>query len=93
MNTTMVKMETKDHKGPLQFTIQFTNKVGDLICSVHSISKVSLENFVWQFKDKKKMIMRPFRAFDENLLSGKQTLADVDKNLWQPDAIYAQFFS
>ena len=42
---------------------------------------------------KRKIVLRPFKAFDANLLTGKQTLLDVDKNLWQPDAVFAQFFS
>ncbi len=42
---------------------------------------------------KRKIVLRPFKAFDANQLTGKQTLLDVDKNLWQPDAVFAQFFS
>lgn len=54
-----------------------------------------MDNKIWQFKarEKKPMIMRPWRAFDETLLTGKQTKDDVDKSMWQPDAIFAQFFS
>ena len=93
-STTVVKVETKEHRGPLQFTVEFeSRKEGDLISSMHSIAKVSLENYMWQFKDKKKMILRPFKAFDKNLLSSKQNVNDWDKNLWQPHDIYAQFFS
>ena len=94
MSQTLIKVETKDHRGPLQLTVEFEpRKEGDLITSIHSIAKVTLENFIWQFKDKKKMILRPFKAFDSNLLTAKQSINDVDKNLWQPHDIHAQFFS
>ena len=94
MNSTCIKVDTKDHRGPLRFTVDFDNMGdGDLITSVHTQAKVSLDTYIWQFKDKTRMTMRPFKAFDEGLLTGKQTINDVDKNLWQPDAIYAQFFS
>ena len=43
-----------------------SHRVGDMICSVHTIAKVNLDNYIWQFKDKKKMVLRPFKAFDEN---------------------------
>ena len=88
MSNTMVKVETKEHRGPLQFTVEFeSRKEGDLITSFHSIAKVTLDNYIWQFKDKKKMILRPFKAFDQNLLTTKQSNSDVDKNLWQPHDI------
>ena len=78
----------------MQLTVEFeSRKEGDLISSMHSIAKVSLENYVWQFKDKKKMILRPFKAFDSNLLTAKQSINDMDKNLWQPHDVYVQFFS
>ena len=72
MSQTLIRVETKEHRGPLQFTVEFeSRKEGDLITSIHSIAKVTLENFIWQFKDKKKMVLRPFKAFDQNLLSAK----------------------
>ena len=83
MNYTCIKVETKDHRGPLKFTVDFDNMGdGDLITSVHTLSKVSLDTYLWQFKDRTRMTMRPFKAFDESLLTGKQTINDVDKNLW-----------
>jgi len=71
MNTAILRVETKNHSGPLQFTVEFLKHPSDLICSVHSLAKVSLDNYIWQFKDKKKMIMRPVKGFDESLLTGK----------------------
>ena len=94
MNPTFVKVDTKDHRGPLQFTIEFEHRgEGDLITSIDNQHKVSLDTYIWQFKDRMKMTMRPFRAFDEGMLTAKQSINDVDKNLWQPEALYAQFFS
>ena len=55
---------------------------GDLVTSIHSLSKVSLQTYIWQFKDKKKITMRPFKAFDESQLTAKQSMLDVEKNLW-----------
>ena len=47
-SSTLVKVETKEHKGPLQFTIEFeSRKEGDLISSMHSVAKVNLENYIW----------------------------------------------
>lgn len=39
------------------------------------------------------MTLYPSKFFDPKLLSGKQTTHDIDKNLWQPHDVYAQFFS
>lgn len=90
MNYALIKVETKDHRGPLKFSIDFDARGdGDIVTSVHTQSKVSLDTYIWQFKDKTRLTMRPFKAFDESLLTGKQTINDIDKNLWQPDAIYA----
>ena len=48
MSNTLVKVETKDHRGPLQFTIEMeSRKEGDLVTSLHSIAKVNLENYIW----------------------------------------------
>ena len=83
-------METKDHRGALRFSVDFDSRGdGDLVTSIHTVSKVSLDTYIWQFKDKSRMTMRPFKAFDESMLTGKQTINDIDKNSWQPDAIYA----
>ena len=73
MNTTLIKVETKDHRGPLQFTVVYENSRGDtdLVCSVDTNAKVSLENNKWQRKDKKKMVLYPSRFFDPKLLTGK----------------------
>ena len=37
--------------------------------------------------------MKPFAFFDTNLLKPKETVQDIDKNLWQPEAIYIMCFS
>ena len=37
--------------------------------------------------------MRPIKCFDKSLISKNQCLADIDKNAWQPDALYILFFS
>ena len=97
MNTTLVKVETKDHKGPLQFFIDM-HKDGDLTCYASPNQKVNYENKIWTYKynpkeRNKPMTFTPFKAFDENLLTGKQTVNDIDKTLWQPDALFGQFFS
>ena len=39
------------------------------------------------------MMFTPLKAFDESMLTKKQTMHDIDKNTWQPEALYAQFFS
>ena len=39
------------------------------------------------------MILRPVKAFDVKLLSQKQQKLDQDKNLWQPEDVFVQFFS
>ena len=95
MSSVLVKVETKDHKGPIQFTVEILGRGdADLTCSVHTNQKVNLDSFIWQKKDlRKTMILRPFKAFDETLLAPKQQVADWDKTLWQPEAIFAQFFS
>ena len=96
MNSTLVKIVTKNHRGQLVLTIDFDIRgEGDLISSVHTHPKVSLENHIdkWQFKNRKRIILRPFAAFDEASLGPKQAMIDVDKAAWQPEAVYVQFFS
>ena len=93
MNQQIVKIETENHRGPLQLTIEYESGcTTDLITSVDTTPKVCIESNIWQFTGKKKTL-QPFKAFDENQLGPKQNLADVDKQLWQPDFIYIQFFS
>ena len=46
-----------------------------------------------KYVKEKKLTLNPERAFDSSLLGPKQKAEDMDKHLWQPDAIYAQFFS
>ena len=96
MNTVVVKIETKGHKGPLQFNIDM-HKPGDLICYAHSHANVNLDNKLWTYRHdnklQKPMQFTPFKAFDESMLTGKMTVHDIDKNTWHPDALYAQFFS
>ena len=70
MHTHTIKIDTKDHQGPLQINIEFLERFkGDIKVSVHVNAKVSLENYIWQFEDKKSMILRPVKAFDAKLLS------------------------
>lgn len=107
MNTNLIKVETKEHHGPLQFTIELHSK-SDYMCCVGTQKNVNMDNNIWkhvekEVKDskgvkkaislKRKIVLRPFKAFDASLLTSKQTVLDVDKNLWQPDYIFAQFFS
>ena len=62
----------------------------DLQCSVHTIAKVNDTNYIWQVKDKRRLIMRPRKAMDDTHRNPRQ---ELDKNMWHADAIYAQFFS
>lgn len=92
MNTTLVKMETKGHKGPLRFTIDM-HRPGDLMCFADSHAKVNSDSRLWRYRYDlnlpKPMLFSPFKAFDENALTGKLTVNEIDKNAWQPEAIYA----
>ena len=94
MHTHTIKIDTKEHQGPLQINLEFLERFkGDIKVSVHTHAKVSLDSYIWQFEDKKSMILRPVKAFDVKLLSQKQQKLDQDKNLWQPEAVFCQFFS
>ena len=96
MNTALVKIETKNHKGPLKFNIDM-HKPGDLLCYAHSHAKVNFDNKLWTYrydeKSRKSFVFTPMKAFNENMLTGKMTVHDIDKNAWFPDALYALFFS
>ena len=47
MNSIIVKVELKDHTGPLQFTVNFEpGKSSDLTVSIHNIAKVNLDNWI-----------------------------------------------
>ena len=97
MNSTLVKIETKGHRGPLKFFLNMSSISGDLTCYVHSNPKASSDSKLWTYRfdihKPKPMTFTPFKAFDESLLHGKQTINDIDKNAWQPEALYAHFFS
>ena len=65
MSTHTIKIDMKDHSGPLEINIEFLERwKGDIKVSVHTHAKVSLDNYIWQFEDKKKLVLRPHRAFD-----------------------------
>lgn len=94
MNYVTIRVETAKHKGPLQIRVEFMqNYVADMSVKFATTSKVSPQNAIWQFKDRKVMVMKPFKAFDRSLLPEKMSILDVDKNLWQPESIFGQFFS
>ena len=74
------------------------------MCCVGTHKNVNMDNYTWknvekEVKDskgikrainmKRKIILRPFKAIDASLLTSKQTVLDIDKNLWQPDHIFA----
>ena len=83
MNTHLIRIDTKDHQGPLQINIDFIDRfMGDIKCSVHTHAKVGLDSFIWQFMDKKSMNLRPLKAFDAKLLTAKQSKLEFDKNIW-----------
>ena len=65
----------------------------DIKVSVHSHAKVNLEDYIWQFEDKTKMILRPQKAFDELLLTEKEKKQEIDRNNWQPEFLYIHVFS
>ena len=93
MNSTLVKVETKEHRGPLQFTINLDSRAeGDLVSSLHYHNKVGIECFKKQYKDKRKMLIFPSQFFEDALIPSKHA-HDVDKRVWQPDFIFCQFFS
>ena len=95
MNTVLVKIETKEHRGPVQLSIDLHDK-SDYKCSIGTQKNVNMESYIWQAVEKeikskeenrsinmkRKMVLRPFKAFDPAQLSSKQTVLDVDKNLW-----------
>ena len=89
------KLETKGHYGPIVVTIDklYDSNKSDLKVSIHSNSKVNLDNYIWQFEDKKSFTLRPWKAYDEKLLTTKQKKLDWDKNNWLPETLYLQFFS
>lgn len=89
MNTFNCKIETKDHRGSLVLSIESAKRNdNDIKVSIQTNSRVTTDNNIWYFEDKKVMTLIPFKCFDKNLLGSKQTMADVDKNLWQPEALY-----
>ena len=48
MNDSFIKVETRGHRGPLQFTVEFDARGdGDLVTSVHNQPKVSLDTNIW----------------------------------------------
>jgi len=66
MSTYNLKIETKGHRGPLQLNLEFVERFkGDTKISVHTHSKVSSDNFIWQFADLKSFSLRPVKAFDK----------------------------
>ena len=73
MSLHLVKIETKGHQGPITVTIdkEYDHVKSDLKVSIHHNSKVNLDKYIWQFDDKKQFILRPFKAYDEALLSDK----------------------
>jgi len=95
MNTVTVRIETKGHRGPLQIKFDYDKNVAgeDIKVSVHTHAKVSIEDYIWQFEDRRKISLRPFKAFNAKLLTSKNKNREVDKNAWYPEAIYVQIFS
>lgn len=96
MNTYNIKVQTREHRGPLVLSVDVFNRIDqDLTVYVHTNHKVGSDFYIWKFelRGRTRFPLLPFKAFDKNALSAKQSLLDIDKNLWQPDAIYAQFAS
>ena len=73
MNTALIRVDTKGHRGPLKFMVDMSSKPGDLACFAHTNPKVSFDNKLWTYRVKQGVPMRftPFKAFDETQLQGK----------------------
>lgn len=92
MNVFNVKVQTKEHRGPLTLSVDVFNRIDqDLIIYVNTNHKAGPDHYIWKFemRGRTRFTMMPFKAFDKHLLTAKQSILDVDKNLWQPDAIFA----
>ena len=48
MNFVTLKIDTKDHRGPLQLNIKFDQKEkSDIKVSIHNHAKVNLDDNIW----------------------------------------------
>jgi hypothetical protein len=94
MNTVFVRIVTQGHKGNTSLTVEkLPRQEGDLTLCTHYIPKYSQSQAIESFNDRKKCILKPFTYFDSNLLGKKETMQDVDKSLWQPEALYIMCFT
>ena len=68
MSTHMIKIDTKDHQGPLQLTLDFIERFkGDIKISINTHAKVNSDDYLKQYIDKKMIVLRPVMMIDNRL--------------------------
>lgn len=94
MSSHTVKIDTKGHQGPIKLTLTVSERFKncDVKINIHSHAKVNFDDFIWEFTDKRVMTLHPHKAIKADFRN-KSKKVEFDKNLWQPDAVFIQFFS
>ena len=66
MSTHMIKLETKEHRGPLQLNLDLIpGYIGDIKISIHTHAKVNNDDYLRQYIDKKVIVLRPVMMVDK----------------------------
>ena len=83
MSTTLVRIPTSGHYGPIKLTVDFlARKEGHVEAYLHSNQNINSElypgGYIWKFEKRTKMILQPRAAFDKSLLSEKELQKEID---------------
>lgn len=94
MSCSFIKFEVGGHRGLVRLTVDFEAKSeNQLVTYVHkSQQKISDTCYLWRFNGTT-INMRPQTAFEYELLTKKERQAGFDKEMWQPQFLYAMFTS
>ena len=65
MGLATLRLSTMERTGPIRLNIEPLSKGNyDLTCVIDWESNVSIDNFIWCFKNKQSMVLKPKKAYD-----------------------------